>query len=162
MTITLRTTEENDIPFVSELEHAPENSPYVIPWQTERHREALTHPDLQHLIAEKTETGHPVGYVILAGLAQPHDSIELMRITIAEKGKGYGRTILRQVKQWAFTERHANRLWLDVKETNERALQLYLSEGFQIEGTLRECLKAGDTYESLIVLSMLGREYSIS
>lgn len=122
----------------------------------------MTNPDIRHLIAERTETGQPVGYVILAGLAQPHDSIELMRITLAVKGKGYGRAILRQVKQWAFADRKANRLWLDVKETNERALHLYLSEGFRIEGKLRECLKTGDGYESLIVLSMLSSEYTSS
>ncbi len=73
-----------------------------------------------------------------------------------------GRTILRQVKKWAFADRKAHRLWLDVKETNERALQLYLSEGFCMEGTLRESLRTGDAYESLIVLSMLRREYTDS
>ncbi|MED4780562.1 hypothetical protein [Brevibacillus choshinensis] len=76
-----------------ELEHAQENSPYLLPWQPERHQEALTSTDIRHLIVEQIETGQPVGYVILAGLAQSHDSIELMRI-----------------------------FWLDVKETNERAL----------------------------------------
>lgn len=159
MTILLRPTNATDIPFVYDLEHAPENSLYLIPWQAKRHQEALSDPDMRHLIAEQTETGQPIGYVILRGLAGPHDSIELMRITLAVKGKGYGRTILRQLKKWAFTDQNANRLWLDVKETNERALQLYLSEGFRIEGTLRECLRTGDTYESLIVLSMLNREY---
>lgn len=162
MTITLRPTEARDIPFVYELEHSPENSLYLIPWQAERHQTAITNPDIRHLIAKQTETGQPLGYVILAGLAQPHDSIELMRIALAVKGKGYGRAILRQIKQWAFSERKANRLWLDVKETNERALQLYLSEGFRIEGTLRECLKTADVYESLIILSMLSREYASS
>lgn len=82
-----------------------------------------------------------------------------MRITIAVKGKGYSRNILRQIKHWAFIEQKAHRLWLDVKETNNRARSLYLSEGFHIEGTLRDCLKAGDAYESLIILSMLATEY---
>lgn len=85
-----------------------------------------------------------------------------MRITVAVKGKGYGRAVLHQVKHGAFSERKANRLWLDVKETNERALQLYLSEGFRVESTLRECLKTGDVYGSVIVLSMLRREYASS
>ncbi|QRG65640.1 GNAT family N-acetyltransferase [Brevibacillus choshinensis] len=71
-----------------------------------------------------------------------------------------GLTILRQVKKWAFADRNAHRLWLDVKETKKCALQLYLSEGFCMEGTLREGLRTGDEYESLIVLSMLRREYT--
>lgn len=160
MTIQLRLTAETDIPFVYNVEHAEENSQFLLPWSEESHREALTNPDIRHLIAEKTETGQPLGYVILAGLANPHDSIELMRITLTVKGKGYGRNILRQIKHWAFMGRQANRLWLDVKETNDRALRLYLSEGFRIEGKMRECLKTGDTYESLIVLSILAREFS--
>lgn len=159
MTMHLRPTTEADLPFVYGLEHAADNSPYLLPWPIERHQKALADPDIRHWIAEHTKTGQPVGYVILAGLAQSHDSIELMRITLAVKGKGYGREILRQIKQWAFTDQRANRLWLDVKETNERALHLYQSEGFRIEGTLRECLKTGAGYESLIVLSMLAREY---
>ena len=159
MTIRLRLTTPEDIPFVYELEHAPENSAFLIPWSKERHQEALTNPDIRHLIVEKTETGQPAGYAIIAGLTNSHDAIELMRITVATKGEGYGRSILREIKRWAFTEQRAHRLWLDVKETNEPARNLYLSEGFRIEGTLRDCLKTGDKYESLIVLSILSSEY---
>ncbi|GAB1529301.1 MULTISPECIES: GNAT family N-acetyltransferase [Brevibacillus] len=159
MTIHLRRTTPADIPFVCEVENAPENTPFIIPWSEDRHHNALGDPDILHMIAEKKETGHPVGYVIIAGLTNPHQSIELMRITIAVKGEGYGRNILRQIKHWAFIEQKAHRLWLDVKETNDRARSLYLSEGFHIEGILRDCLKSGDTYESLIILSMLATEY---
>lgn len=159
MTIRLRLTTPEDIPFVYELEHASENSAFLIPWTKERHQEALTNPDIRHLIAEKTETGQPAGYAIIAGLTNSHDAIELMRITVATKGKGYGRSILREIKRWTFTEQKAHRLWLDVKETNDRARNLYLSEGFRIDGTLRDCLKTGDQYESLIVLSILSNEY---
>ncbi|WP_412679524.1 GNAT family N-acetyltransferase [Brevibacillus agri] len=66
---------------------------------------------------------------------------------------------MRQIKEWAFREQKAHRLWLDVKETNGVARALYLSEGFREEGILRDCLKTGDTYESLVVLSMLADEY---
>ena len=159
MTIRLRLTVPTDLPFVCDVEQAPENAPFLVVWSEEQHREALDDPDILHMIAEKAETGHPVGYVIIAGLANPHDSIELKRITIAVKGQGYGRSILRKIKQWAFHERKAHRLWLDVKETNDVARTLYLSEGFRVEGTLRDCLKTGDTYESLLVLSMLADEY---
>jgi diamine N-acetyltransferase len=51
-------------------------------------------------------------------------------------------------------------LWLDVKDFNHRARTLYASEGFVVEGTLRECLKADDgSFESLVVMSLLKREY---
>jgi RimJ/RimL family protein N-acetyltransferase len=51
-------------------------------------------------------------------------------------------------------------LWLDVKTHNDRARALYLSEGFREEGLLRECLKTGDGYESVFILSMLESEYA--
>lgn len=159
MSVQLRPTRPADIPFVYETEHAAENRPFLLPWTEERHWQALAHPDIRHLIVEETESGRAVGYVIIAGLTNLHGSIELMRITISAKGKGYGRRVLRQVKRWAFEEQQAHRLWLDVKEENERALNLYLSEGFVIEGKLRECLKTGERYESLLVLSMLSSEY---
>jgi diamine N-acetyltransferase len=159
MTIRLRPTTPADIPFVYETEHAEENRRYIIPWSAEQHLQSLSDPDHCHLIVEEAQSGRSVGYIILAGLQNPHHNLELMRITIGEKGKGYGREALRLIKHRAFEEKGAHRLWLDVKEQNERAKALYVSEGFVVEGTLRECLKTGEQYESLIVLSMLETEY---
>ncbi|CAM5787607.1 MULTISPECIES: GNAT family N-acetyltransferase [Brevibacillus] len=159
MDIRLRPTALADIPYVYETEQMEENRAYILPWESTRHEQSLANPDIRHLIVEDAKKGNSVGYVILAGLANPHASIEFMRITISEKRKGYGRKVLQEIKRLAFDEWGANRLWLDVKEENRRALQLYLSEGFIMEGKLRECLKTNDRYESLIVLSMLAREY---
>jgi diamine N-acetyltransferase len=46
-----------------------------------------------------------------------------------------------------------------VKTLNTRAQALYASEGFIEEGRLRESVRAGDGWDSLIVMSMLDREY---
>ena len=43
-------------------------------------------------------------------------------------------------------------------EDNNRAIWLYTSEGFIKEGMLREALKIGDRYVSLIVMSVLQSE----
>ena len=63
----------------------------------------------------------------------------------------------------AFRDLHAHRFWLDVKSLNTRALALYASEGFVEEGRLRESVRitgdAADGYDSLVVMSMLDREY---
>jgi RimJ/RimL family protein N-acetyltransferase len=70
---------------------------------------------------------------------------------------------VRLLKKLAFTQLHAHRFWLDVKALNTRALQLYASEGFVEEGRLRESVRVSiegaDGYDSLIVMSMLDREY---
>jgi RimJ/RimL family protein N-acetyltransferase len=63
----------------------------------------------------------------------------------------------------AFADLHAHRFWLDVKSLNERARALYASEGFVEEGRLRESVRVvsagGDAWDTLIVMSMLDREY---
>jgi diamine N-acetyltransferase len=70
---------------------------------------------------------------------------------------------VRMLKQMAFRDLHAHRFWLDVKSLNTRALTLYASEGFVEEGRLRESVRitgdAADGYDSLVVMSMLDREY---
>lgn len=78
---------------------------------------------------------------------------------VAEKGRGHGRAALRLVKERAFGELGAHRLWLDVKEENARARRLYESEGFVSEGVLRDSFWTGEGYESLVVMSILESEY---
>ena len=62
-------------------------------------------------------------------------------------------------KKWSFDIKHAHRLWLDVYDNNVRAQNVYEAQGFTREGILRECIKAGNTYYSLIVMSILEYDY---
>jgi diamine N-acetyltransferase len=78
---------------------------------------------------------------------------------ITEKGRGYGKGTVKLVKRLAFENYKAHRLWLDVKEQNHRARTVYKSAGFTVEGILRECLSSVNGYESLVVMSILEREY---
>ena len=159
MNIRLASTSENDLDFVLSAEQSAENRSFVTIWSHEQHLDALNNEDLRSLIIENITDGSRVGYVILAGLADINRSIEFRRIVVTEKGKGYGREALRLVKQIAFKELKAHRLWLDVKEHNVRARHLYESEGFVAEGVLRECIKGEAGFESLVVMSMLSSEY---
>ena len=159
MNVRLRRTVEGDLDFVLAAEGAEDNRRYVGQWARERHREALSNPDMAHLVVESVTDERPVGYVIMAGLLDGHRSVEFQRVVITEKGNGYGREVLRAVKKMAFEELRAHRLWLDVREKNERARRLYESEGFLIEGTLRECVSVGGGWESLILMSLLEQEY---
>ena len=91
--------------------------------------------------------------------------MELKRIVLNRQGQGQGlgRASVRLLEKLAFTQLHAHRSWLDVKALNVRALKLYESEGFVVEGQLRESVRlmvtGADGYDSLIVMSMLDREY---
>jgi diamine N-acetyltransferase len=159
MRIDVRSTLEDDLDFVLGAERSAENRPFVTIWAREQHLAAITSEDLSHLIIEKTSDGSRVGYIILAGLADANHSIEFRRIVVTEKGKGIGKEALHLVIRLAFEELKAHRLWLDVKEHNLRAQHVYESAGFVREGVLRECIKAEGGFESLVVMSMLRREY---
>jgi diamine N-acetyltransferase len=162
MDIRLRRTSEADLDFVLDTEQATDNRSFINPWTRAQHVQALSNDDLAHFIVETVTDQQLVGYVILAGLAQGHQSIEFRRIVVTAKGQGYGKAALRLVKALAFEEWHAHRLWLDVKEYNARARHVYEAEGLIVEGLLRECLKTEDHFESLVIMSMLSREYEMS
>lgn len=155
--LALRSSTESDIDFISRLEADPENSSFITAWPGDRHVFAMHDENFLHAIV--LHEGIAVGFVILSGLKNANQSIEFMRVVIADKGRGLGRTALRAVKKLCFDELKAHRLWLDVKTFNERAQNLYQSEGFVIEGTMRDCLKVGDEFQSLTLLSILEDEY---
>jgi RimJ/RimL family protein N-acetyltransferase len=154
--ISLRQTEENDLDYVLAAEHDPANRMFILPWSRDEHRQALAAPDMAHLIVQGDRE---LGYVILAGLQDPNETIEFRRIVITEKGKGIGKRAVQLVKELAFERYRANRLWLDVKEGNQRAQSLYKAQGFVVEGVLRQRLKTATGYESLVVMSILREEY---
>lgn len=158
MTICLRRTTEADLDFVLDAEQNSENREFVSAWTREQHQAACSSEDLRHLVIENLE-GKRVGYIILAGLTDPNKSVEFRRIVVTEKNRGYGKKALREIKNFAFEELKAHRLWLDVKEHNTRARHVYKAEGFRAEGVLRECLKTESGYESLVVMSILDDEY---
>lgn len=156
-TVRLRPTTDADLDFVVKAESDPDTYPFILPWPDHLHARALDDLDIAHRIAED-KAQNPVGFVILGGLTNESSSIEFRRIVVVEKGRGYGRAMVRAVRELAFTELHAHRLWLDVKEHNDRARTLYKSEGFSEEGVLRECIRGPGGFESLVVMSLLQHE----
>jgi diamine N-acetyltransferase len=149
----------SDLDWVASVEIDPANLPFITPWERTQHEGAIRFPDARHFIVEAGDASERAGFVILQGCRNPNRSIELKRIVLQPKGQGLGRACVRGLKRMAFRDLHAHRFWLDVKALNTRALALYQSEGFTEEGRLRESVRAGDGWDSLIVLSMLDREY---
>ena len=156
--IQITYTEKENIPFIVEAEQNHENVKYVAQWSLEQHENALNDADILHLLL-KSVHGQNIGYAIIKGITNPNQSIELMRIVIINKGLGYGKLALSLIKKWCFEIKKAHRLWLDVIEYNVRAQHVYESQGFTREGILRECMKVGDTYHSLVVMSILSQDY---
>lgn len=151
-------TQLSDMEAIIALENSKENIPFILPNSKEEHCQLLSNKDVAH-ISLKNKNAQLVGYLLLAGLANPHKSIEFRRLVIHQKGKGFGRAAIKMVKDYCFIELNCHRLWLDVLETNARARHLYKSEGFIEEGRMRECILVEGKFNSLILMSMLKQEY---
>ena len=158
--VRLRPTMQSDLAFVLSLEQDPDNQPFITPWERTQHEAAIRFPDFRHFIVEAGPGLEPAGFVILIGCRSRNQSLELKRMVVRSKGRGLGRATLRVVKKVAFDDLAAHRLWLEVKKRNARARALYDSEGFVVEGELREAVKLEGDFESLMVMSMLAREFA--
>ncbi len=157
MALTLREATEKDLFFMIGLETEPEARPWLARWTRERHLEAFRSSNEEPLIIE--DDGEAAGYALLSGLESEHDSIEVRRIVVARKGEGVGRRALKLVVDRAFEVHSPHRVWLDLMTGNERARRAYEAVGFVYEGTLRESLRTEEGYESMVVLSILEREW---
>jgi len=167
--LRLRPTMLSDLDFVAMIEHDARNLPFITPWERTQHEGAVRFPDFRHFIVEHGEAADARdGFVILQGCRSPHRSVELKRIVLQTKGLGLGRRCVQLLKAMAFRDLHAHRFWLDVKSLNTRALALYADEGFAEEGRLRESVRVNvgaaaaagaDGYDTLVVMSLLDREY---
>ena len=163
--VHLRPTLLSDLDFVNAVERDPGNLPFITPWDRTQHEGAVRIPDFRHFIVEAGPGLARSGFVILQGCRNPHRSVELKRLVlqVAGQGQGAGRACVRLLKRMAFSDLGAHRFWLDVKSLNARALGLYASEGFVEEGRLRESVRLSgpqaEGYDSLVVMSLLEREY---
>ena len=159
--VRLRPTMQSDLEFVLSIESDPVNLPFITPWERTQHEAAIRFPDFRHFIIEGGEGLDAVGFLILIGCKSPHQSLELKRMVVRDKGRGYGRAALRVAKKVAFDDLGAHRFWLDVRTNNPRAKALYDGEGFVVEGVLREAVRSGGGRESLVVMSMLKSEFTL-
>ena len=156
----LKDTRPEDLDRILEIEGKEENLAYVYNWTRKQHKETMEDEDQKHLSLWDPKEERIMGYMILAGMKSPHQALELMRITIDEKGQGYGREATRWVIHFCFDTLGYHRLWLDVFTDNHKAIGLYRDLGFTEEGTLRDCKKYGDRYRSMKLFSMLEGEYN--
>ena len=156
--ILINKTQEVDVDIILSMESNIENSQFIFPNSKKEHISLIKDENIEHLIL-KSKKNEIIGFVILAGLKDKNRNIEFRRIVIKEKGKGFGRIAIKKLKEYSFEKLNCHRFWLDVLKTNERAKYLYLSEGFKIEGELRDCILVRNKYEDLIIMSILENEY---
>ncbi len=156
--LRLRRAGERDLDYIMELEFAPENLKYIVPFDRDFHTGLLTGKGALDAIVE-TLAGESVGYMTISGLTTEAREIEWTHVLIGAKGRGYGHETMKLAKKWAFETLGFHRAWLDCKDYNARALHLYEAEGMVREGLIRETIITNGVYENLVILGMLEREY---
>lgn len=155
--IRLVNTISPDIDTIIEFENS--NSQFVGQYSKDKHLALLKNKEYLHLSIKLLENDSLIGHMIIFGLDNPHKVLEFARITIEQKGYGYGREAIKLLKHLCFEKLRFHRLWLDVFDDNERAIKLYESEGFVMEGTLRDNIKTDIGYRSQRIYSMIENEY---
>ena len=158
--LLLRLAEEKDLDYIISLEYAQENLKYIVPFDREKHLEAIKdNLRVMDIIVEEKNSGESVGYFMVNGLDNEANELEWTHVVIGKKGVGYGHEAMKILKAWSFEEKKAHRAWVDCKDYNDRALHLYESEGMIREGLIRETLLTDGVYENLVILGILDREY---
>ena len=76
------------------------------------------------------EDGTPIGFIIFRNMADVQTKLELKRIAIMEKGKGYGKEALLLAQKLAFDVFETKHLYLGTRANNVRAQNIYKATGF--------------------------------
>ena len=98
--------------------------------------------------ADGTLMGH---VVVMRGV----DEMHLLNITVApeHQGRGLGSAMLRDVVAWSQAE-GAETLWLEVRQSNERARRLYVRGGFEAVGQRKGYYPDGRGREDAVVMRL--------
>ena len=150
----MREATKSDVDFIVRQESRAENSRWLLTASKQDHLAQRRDPDYRYEIIFNNED-QPLGYAIIRGFENPHQSLELTRFVVADPGKGIGKAFLQRLIDRAFSEWGAHRLWLDLFEDNLRAEQLYKKVGFFPEGVLREAVKKDGEWLSLKIMAMV-------
>lgn len=103
---------------------------HLTPWRASSFEDALRSG--WHTRVLRQTDGTVLGYFVTMTAG---DDEELLTITVAPEaeGRGYGRTLLEALLCDA-RQRGAERIYLEVRQSNRRAIRLYESAGFTMAG----------------------------
>ncbi|MGL4649181.1 MAG: GNAT family N-acetyltransferase, partial [Caldilineaceae bacterium] len=102
-----------------------------------------------------------IGQCALFNASEAARSCEL-GITIGDPiylGKGYGREAISLLLQYAFRYRNYRKVWLEVNDSNARAIGAYRACGFVEEGRLRAHVWSDGAYQDLILMGILRSDW---
>lgn len=146
MEIQLTAMKKEDIPFIAELEKECFSSP----WSEEGIESELSNEGAVFFTAKAD--ARVVGYM---GMHCVLDECYIANVAVstAERRKGIGRKMLRYAEERA-RERECSFISLEVRVSNEGAIALYLSEGYEKIGERKKFYSA-PTENALIMTKKL-------
>ena len=112
--------------------------------------------------AVDTKTDEVVGHISLGGISQRDKSGRITRVLVgsqAERGRGVCCGMMKSLLKIGFEELGLHRISLGVYDFNQPAIRCYLKAGFKQEGVLRDVVRHGDTYWSLVEMGILEDEW---
>jgi RimJ/RimL family protein N-acetyltransferase len=131
----LRPGTKADLGFIRSLAQRPDYAAFITDESEEVLSGYLAAADYDVLIWQPEAV--PAGFAIFCDIGLAHEPIMLMRLALAEAGRGEGKVFLRALLDHAFEGLKARRIWLDCSAENIRGQRAYLRAGFTLEGRLR-------------------------
>ena len=112
--------------------------------------------------AVDAETNEVVGHASLTAINRSNRSARITRVLVgnsSERGKGIGEQIIKALMRIGFETMNLHRMSLGVYTFNEAGIRCYKKCGFNTDGVLRDIKKHGDTYWSMVEMSILEDEW---
>jgi len=128
--LRLRTANIDDYDFIDTAERDEDSVGWVGNWPLGLRIEKFGDNNFFQTIVENDE-GQSVGFIDFRDMLSD-EQIELKRIVITIKGKGYGKEAMYLSQRFAFEVLGRNRLYLGTKIDNLRAQHVYRSTGFTL------------------------------
>lgn len=127
--LTIRKAHIADADFMRSVELDEDNSPWVGCWPLGWRIAKFGDKDFLQTIIEK-EDGTPIGMMIFCDMVYVRSRLQLKRIALIEKGRGYGKEALHMAQRLAFEVFGTEYLYLGTKQNNLRAQSIYRATGF--------------------------------
>lgn len=163
--VTLRTIEEEDLPFLRDTINDPavrrylaRRGPYNMTQERAFFEEVIADDETLNLLV--CRDGEPAGTVGLQTLSSPDGSSEIgLFLAEAFWGERVGTAAARLVTDHAFRERGRHRVVARVIEGNEASRRLWETLGFRHEATMREAAFRDGAYVDMHRYAVLEGEW---
>lgn len=163
-TVSLRTVEEEDVPFLRDGVNHPAVRPYVgqsFPTNLEQERRFFTELNESDAIqALVVADDLPVGHVELDPVDHEQGVAELAFWLLPEhRGEGYAKEAAALMVDYAFSELRLHRVGATAFDSNEPSIRLLEKVGFTREGVERENAYVDGSYHDTVHLGILEDEW---